>query len=76
MQVPTQFAHTLNATACAVPRMIVAILENNQQVGGRRWEARWREGWEGEVPGVAVLEDNEQVGWGAGGLISLSLSLR
>lgn len=32
-QVPTQFVHTLNATACAVPRMIVAILENNQQVG-------------------------------------------
>lgn len=29
---PTQFAHTLNATACAVPRMIVAILENYQQV--------------------------------------------
>ena len=32
-KVPTQFAHTLNATACAVPRMIVAILENFQQVG-------------------------------------------
>lgn len=32
-KVPTQFAHTLNATACAVPRMLVAILENNQQVG-------------------------------------------
>ena len=32
-KVPTQFAHTLNATACAVPRMIVAILENYQQVG-------------------------------------------
>jgi hypothetical protein len=41
-KVPTQFAHTLNATACAVPRMIVAILENFQQVGdsgagGRGW---------------------------------------
>jgi seryl-tRNA synthetase len=28
---PLQFVHTLNATACAVPRMIIAILENNQQ---------------------------------------------
>ena len=30
----TQFVHTLNATACAVPRMIVAILENFQQEDG------------------------------------------
>jgi seryl-tRNA synthetase len=30
----TAFAHTLNATACAVPRMIVAILENFQQEDG------------------------------------------
>jgi seryl-tRNA synthetase len=30
----SRFAHTLNATACAVPRMIVAILENNLQVDG------------------------------------------
>ncbi|CAM6091028.1 unnamed protein product [Calypogeia fissa] len=29
-----KFAHTLNATACAVPRMIIAILENNQQEDG------------------------------------------
>uniref|UniRef100_A0A7S1XGN9 serine--tRNA ligase n=1 Tax=Compsopogon caeruleus TaxID=31354 RepID=A0A7S1XGN9_9RHOD len=29
-----QFVHTLNATACAVPRMIVAILENFQQSDG------------------------------------------
>ncbi|KAJ8900733.1 hypothetical protein NDN08_000034 [Rhodosorus marinus] len=29
-----KFAHTLNGTACAVPRMIVAILENNQQEDG------------------------------------------
>jgi seryl-tRNA synthetase len=28
---PLQFVHTLNAIACAVPRMIIAILENNQQ---------------------------------------------
>ena len=28
------FVHTLNATACAVPRMIVAILENYQQEDG------------------------------------------
>lgn len=28
------FAHTLNATACAVPRMIIAILENFQQADG------------------------------------------
>eukprot|EP00262_Sarcandra_glabra_P020193 TRINITY_DN7944_c0_g4_i1.p1 TRINITY_DN7944_c0_g4~~TRINITY_DN7944_c0_g4_i1.p1 ORF type:complete len:517 (-),score=84.10 TRINITY_DN7944_c0_g4_i1:442-1992(-) len=30
----TQFVHTLNATACAVPRMIVCILENFQQENG------------------------------------------
>jgi seryl-tRNA synthetase len=33
-KVPTEFVHTLNATACAVPRMIVAILENFQQEDG------------------------------------------
>ncbi|KAK7504955.1 hypothetical protein BaRGS_00003983 [Batillaria attramentaria] len=26
-----QFAHTVNGTACAVPRMIMALMENNQQ---------------------------------------------
>lgn len=31
---PNLHVHTLNATACAVPRMIVAILENFQQVDG------------------------------------------
>lgn len=31
---PTEFVHTLNATACAVPRLIVAILENFQQADG------------------------------------------
>ncbi|KAF6146218.1 hypothetical protein GIB67_011690 [Kingdonia uniflora] len=31
---PTQFVHTLNATACAVPRMIVCLLENFQQADG------------------------------------------
>lgn len=30
----TAYVHTLNATACAVPRMIVAILENFQQDDG------------------------------------------
>ncbi|CAA2961224.1 serine--tRNA ligase, chloroplastic/mitochondrial isoform X1 [Olea europaea var. sylvestris] len=30
----TQFVHTLNATACAVPRMIVCLLENYQQQDG------------------------------------------
>ena len=30
----TRFAHTLNGTACAVPRIIVAILENFQQEDG------------------------------------------
>jgi len=30
----TAFVHTLNATAVAVPRLIVAILENNQQKDG------------------------------------------
>lgn len=29
-----RYVHTLNATACAVPRMIVAILENFQRVDG------------------------------------------
>lgn len=33
-KIPTRFVHTLNATACAVPRMIVAILENYQQEDG------------------------------------------
>ncbi|PKA61777.1 Serine--tRNA ligase [Apostasia shenzhenica] len=31
---PTQFVHTLNATACAVPRMIICLLENFQQMDG------------------------------------------
>lgn len=31
---PPQFVHTLNATACAVPRMIICLLENNQQEDG------------------------------------------
>ncbi|XP_072973494.1 serine--tRNA ligase, chloroplastic/mitochondrial isoform X2 [Typha angustifolia] len=30
----TQFVHTLNATACAVPRMLVCLLENFQQEDG------------------------------------------
>eukprot|EP00897_Mesotaenium_endlicherianum_P004987 jgi/Mesen1/4516/ME000023S03890 len=30
----TRFVHTLNATACAVPRMIVSILENFQEADG------------------------------------------
>ncbi|GER44085.1 serine--tRNA ligase [Striga asiatica] len=31
---PTRFIHTLNATACAVPRMIICLLENYQQEDG------------------------------------------
>ncbi|GAB4845004.1 Serine--tRNA ligase, chloroplastic/mitochondrial, variant 4 [Ancistrocladus abbreviatus] len=31
---PTQFVHTLNATACAVPRMIICLVENYQQEDG------------------------------------------
>ncbi|KAJ4762011.1 Serine--tRNA ligase [Rhynchospora pubera] len=31
---PTRFVHTLNATACAVPRMLVCLLENFQQENG------------------------------------------
>eukprot|EP01024_Parvocaulis_polyphysoides_P014335 TRINITY_DN15856_c0_g1_i3.p1 TRINITY_DN15856_c0_g1~~TRINITY_DN15856_c0_g1_i3.p1 ORF type:complete len:134 (-),score=15.25 TRINITY_DN15856_c0_g1_i3:179-580(-) len=31
---PIQFVHTLNATACAVPRLLVCILENFQQEDG------------------------------------------
>lgn len=33
-KVPTAFVHTLNATACAVPRMIIAILETYQKEDG------------------------------------------
>ena len=33
-KIATEFVHTLNATACAVPRMIVAIFENFQQADG------------------------------------------
>ncbi|XP_042379334.1 serine--tRNA ligase, chloroplastic/mitochondrial-like [Zingiber officinale] len=33
-QTPTQFVHTLNATACAIPRMIVCLLENFQEEDG------------------------------------------
>lgn len=33
-KIPTQFVHTLNATACAVPRLLVCILENFQQDDG------------------------------------------
>ena len=33
-KVSNKFAHTLNGTACAVPRMIVALMENNQQGDG------------------------------------------
>ncbi|KAI9097881.1 hypothetical protein K1719_025652 [Acacia pycnantha] len=31
---PPRFVHTLNATACAVPRMIICLLENYQQEDG------------------------------------------
>jgi len=31
---PLRFVHTLNATACAVPRMLICILENFQQEDG------------------------------------------
>lgn len=33
-KLPTEFVHTLNATACAVPRLILAILENFQEEDG------------------------------------------
>ncbi|XP_027475263.1 serine--tRNA ligase, mitochondrial isoform X6 [Zalophus californianus] len=29
-----QFAHTVNATACAIPRLLIALLESNQQEDG------------------------------------------
>lgn len=32
-QAKTRFAHTLNATAAAIPRLIVAILENGAVLG-------------------------------------------
>ena len=31
---PTQYVHTLNATAAAVPRLVVAIMENFQDANG------------------------------------------
>jgi seryl-tRNA synthetase len=31
---PAEHAHTLNATLCAVPRVMVAIIENHQQSDG------------------------------------------
>lgn len=31
---PTAFCYTLNATACAVPRLIVSIVENCQRADG------------------------------------------
>jgi seryl-tRNA synthetase len=31
---PTAFAHTLNGTACAVPRLIISLLETHQQADG------------------------------------------
>ncbi|KAJ3675252.1 hypothetical protein LUZ60_004294 [Juncus effusus] len=31
---PTRFVHTLNATACAVPRMMICLLENFQREDG------------------------------------------
>ncbi|CAN0889959.1 Serine--tRNA ligase, chloroplastic/mitochondrial [Linum grandiflorum] len=31
---PTKFVHTLNATACAVPRMMICLLETHQQEDG------------------------------------------
>eukprot|EP00898_Chlorokybus_atmophyticus_P007715 jgi/Chlat1/7945/Chrsp68S07370 len=31
---PPRYVHTLNATACAVPRMLIAIMENYQQADG------------------------------------------
>ena len=34
VQVPTQYVHTLNATAAAIPRLIIAILETHQQADG------------------------------------------
>ncbi|KAJ1980654.1 Serine--tRNA ligase, mitochondrial [Dimargaris verticillata] len=33
-QGPVEFAHTLNGTACAIPRLIIAILETFQQADG------------------------------------------
>ncbi len=38
---PLQFVHTLNAIACAVLRMIIAILENNQQEDAFVCKLRW-----------------------------------
>jgi seryl-tRNA synthetase len=34
VQVPTQYVHTLNATAAAIPRLIIGILETHQQADG------------------------------------------
>lgn len=29
-EIKRTYAHTINGTACAIPRMLIAILENNQ----------------------------------------------
>lgn len=33
---PTRFVHTLNGTACAVPRIILALIENGASEDGKR----------------------------------------
>lgn len=33
----TKYAHTLNGTACAVPRMLIALLETHQDPKGKIW---------------------------------------
>lgn len=42
-----QFAHTLNATACAVPRTIAALLEQHQQADGSVWLPEMLRPWFG-----------------------------
>lgn len=34
IRVENQFTHTLNGTACAIPRLLIAIIENNQNKNG------------------------------------------
>lgn len=36
-----KFAHTVNGTACAVPRVLIAIYENNQKVHLLLYEIPW-----------------------------------
>jgi seryl-tRNA synthetase len=63
---PLPFAHTLNGTAAAIPRLIVALLENGAvfddegEVRGVRLPKVLRPFWVGDVKGRDVLFWDEE----------------